>query len=64
MGKQWGELLLQERIQAAKSLLSGTDLRISEISRQVGIGDYNYFSKIFKRETGRSPREYRREKGV
>lgn len=63
-GKTVGELLLQERIQAAKSLLSGTDLRISEISRQVGIGDYNYFSKIFKRETGRSPREYRREKGV
>ena len=49
------------RIHLAKQLLGDTDLPIYEISDRVGINDYNYFTKIFKRETGLLPTAYRKE---
>lgn len=49
------------RIHLAKKLLGDTDAPIYEIADQVGICDYNYFTKIFKRETGILPRVYRKE---
>ena len=48
------------RIQKAKHLLSTTNLNISEIAEEVGIEDYNYFTKIFKIEENCTPREYRK----
>lgn len=47
------------RIRQAQKLLSSSDRRIHDIAVQVGIPDYNYFSKVFKRVSGCSPREYR-----
>ncbi|MBQ9112644.1 MAG: PocR ligand-binding domain-containing protein [Clostridia bacterium] len=47
------------RLEEACSLLESTDMRITEIAGKVGIADYNYFSKIFRRAYGMSPREYR-----
>ncbi|WP_418667651.1 response regulator transcription factor [Allofournierella sp.] len=50
------------RIQYAKELLETTPMRINEITEKVGYGfDYN-FTKIFKKETGFTPREYREQK--
>ena len=49
----------QLRIQKAKELLSGTDLPIGEIAARVGIGDYNYFSKVFKRVCSCTPSRFR-----
>lgn len=48
------------RLQKSKEYLIDTNLNISEISTLVGINDYNYFSKIFKLETGMTPREFRK----
>ncbi|ONI43690.1 hypothetical protein AN641_09240 [Candidatus Epulonipiscioides gigas] len=48
------------RIQMAKNLLSSTNLPISEVASLVGVDDYNYFSKIFKKEEQCTPREYRK----
>lgn len=48
------------RIARAKELLSGTDIPVSEIGELVGYDNPLYFSKIFKKNTGLSPREYRR----
>ena len=48
------------RIARAKELLTGTDIPISEIGELVGYDNPLYFSKIFKKNTGLSPREYRR----
>lgn len=50
----------QLRIQMAKHLLSNTDLPIAIIATKVGIGDYNYFSKVFKKEAKCTPREFRK----
>lgn len=49
------------RIAQAKKLLRETVLPISVISEQCGFTDYNYFCRIFKKETGMSARTFRRE---
>ncbi|MNY77182.1 DNA-binding transcriptional regulator AraC [compost metagenome] len=45
----------------AKKLLGDSDYPVYEIAGQVGIPDYNYFTKAFKRETGVLPTVYRKE---
>lgn len=57
------EYLARRRISEAKALLSNTALEIGEIGRMVGYPDRNYFSMVFRRMEGVSPREYRRTKG-
>ena len=48
------------RISEAKKLLKNTGLSIKEISERTGFFDSNYFSNSFKKETGVSPKEYRK----
>lgn len=43
-----------------KQLLLQSDCSIAEIAAQVGIPDYNYFAKLFRRQEGMSPSKYRR----
>lgn len=45
----------------AKSLLSGTDMLITDISESLGFEDPLYFSRVFKKNAGVSPREYRKK---
>ena len=47
------------RMNAAKSMLENTNMQISEISFSVGFDDQYYFSRIFKKLTGVSPRAFR-----
>lgn len=47
------------RIQNAKTLLVESDMPMREISTSVGINDSFYFSKLFKKLTGQTPRDYR-----
>jgi AraC-like DNA-binding protein len=47
------------RINAAKSMLKNSALTVTEISQRVGFDDQYYFSRLFKKMTGVSPREYR-----
>ena len=54
-------MIAQRRIQAAKALLSQSDIPVSAIAETVGISDYNYFSKIFRKAAGVSPSEFRRQ---
>lgn len=54
-------MINDKRMKAAKKLLSYNNYHISDISFLVGINDYNYFSKIFRKNYGISPREYRKQ---
>lgn len=47
------------RISKAKEMLRFTDKTVEEIGREVGIEDGNYFSRVFKRVEGVSPKKYR-----
>lgn len=53
--------LTNVRINVAKDLLKNSSVKIGNISDAVGIPDQLYFSKLFKKHTGKSPNEYRRE---
>jgi signal transduction histidine kinase/AraC-like DNA-binding protein len=48
------------RVQQARLLLKRTHKSITEIALEVGFSGSSYFSRIFHRETGVSPAEYRR----
>lgn len=51
--------LVNIRLNAAKELLSTTDMKTMEIAERIGYPDVNYFSYFFKKNYGISPREYR-----
>lgn len=55
------EYLTHVRIERAKELLAANTLSITEIAGLVGYSDAAYFSRIFSRETGRTPRAYRQQ---
>lgn len=52
--------LQQVRITHAKRMLRFTDKSIEEIGLECGIGELNYFSRVFKKLEGISPSEFRR----
>lgn len=54
--------LTNVRINAAKDLLKNTNINVGNISDAVGISDNLYFSKLFKKHTGKAPKEYRNGK--
>ena len=51
--------LQQVRITHAKRMLRFTDKSIEEIGLECGIGELNYFSRVFKKLEGVSPSEFR-----
>jgi two-component system response regulator YesN len=54
------DFLTRRRMDEAKRLLLGDpDRNIGQIAEAAGYRDPNYFSRVFRRETGLSPREYR-----
>lgn len=60
MGVRLTEYINAQRIERAKELLASTDIKIKDVAAQVGIADQLYFAKVFKKETGVPPREFRR----
>lgn len=47
------------RITRAKNLLRDTDISVSRIAQMIGFDNLGYFSRIFKKSTGLTAREYR-----
>ena len=54
------EYVTSKRIEHAVFLLNSTSMQISTIALYCGITDVQYFSKIFKKQIGKSPSEYRK----
>ena len=61
-GETFSEYLNRIRIRAATRLLKNSGLSINEIASQTGYSDAVYFSKVFKRLMGMSPRAYKQIK--
>lgn len=49
----------EKRIQHGILLLHSTGLQIQTIASYCGIPDVNYFTKLFKKKVGKTPKEYR-----
>lgn len=60
-GTSVADFIRNKRTSMAEELIRNTDQKISEIAQAVGFYDYNYFSKVFRKSYGLSPRDYRRE---
>ncbi len=59
MGESFVEYLTQKRMARAKQLLRQTGKRSGEIAYEVGYKDPRYFSFVFKKTQGCTPRSYR-----
>ena len=60
LGVNFKSLLAALRILEARQLLvDKPQMRITEISFQVGFGDLRHFERTFKRLIGKAPKEYR-----
>lgn len=59
VGKTFVEYLTETRMEKAKELLMCSSRKTSEIGFDVGYKDSHYFSYIFKKTQGCSPKEYR-----
>lgn len=58
--KTVSEYIRDKRINHAVRLLNTTDLQIQTIAMHCGIMDVQYFTKLFKKQVGKTPNEYRK----
>lgn len=58
-GLNLSKYIMDVKIEKAKEYLAESDMRIQEISDELGFSDYRYFSTVFKKETGLTPLDYR-----
>lgn len=58
-GKTLSEYVRQKRIRHAMYLLHTTNLQVQTVAQHCGILDVQYFSKLFKNQVGKTPKEYR-----
>lgn len=54
------EYILNTKIEAAGNMLKYSDRQIGAIADYLSFGSLSYFSRVFKKKTGMSPKQYRR----
>lgn len=60
-GQTLTKFIHQTRVQEAIRLFNTTSMSVSEVALAVGYPDFSYFSKVFSKNVGCSPREYRQQ---
>ncbi len=60
-GSSFKEYLNMVRIEESKRLLANTDYSVIDIAIASGFEDQSYFSKVFKKYTGLTPKQYQRQ---
>ena len=51
------------RVERAMTLLIDSDIQIVDIARMCGFEDQSYFTKVFRKITGSTPKKYRESRG-
>lgn len=59
IGSSFKEYINMVRIEESKRLLTNTDFSIIDIAIAIGFEDQSYFSKVFKKYTGMTPKQFR-----
>ena len=59
LGRSFINYLTAMRIERAKELLTTTSLKLSTIAMEIGYNEPNYFSHVFRKVEGITPKEYR-----
>lgn len=59
-GQNFTEMIRHARIEKIKALLISTNLKLVEIADEAGYKDSKYMSRIFKKEVGMLPLDYRK----
>lgn len=57
------EYLLLQKIAGANLFLQNTQLSIQEIALRLGFCDEHYFSSLYKKKTGKTPSDFRKNRG-
>lgn len=57
-GFSFTEMLNRVRVEESKRMLAQSNIRLAAVSSGVGFANSNYFSKVFKRQTGMTPMEF------
>ena len=60
VGQGFNNYLQGVRIEKAKTLLKTTQMRVSDVAKEVGYADLKYFTKLFVKSVGVKPTEYRK----
>lgn len=60
-GQTVTEYVNEKRMQAGAHLLKSTRLQVQTVAQHCGISDVNYFSKLFKKHYGMTPKQFREE---
>ncbi|MCI3920790.1 response regulator [Paenibacillus sp. TRM 82003] len=61
-GESYIKYVTRYRMEAAKSFLA-RGMKVTEVSEKVGYHTYRHFSEVFKKATGRTPGQYKEERG-
>lgn len=61
-GKTVTEYVTETRMEKAARLLQATHLQVQTVAQHCGMSDVNYFSKVFRRRYGVSPKQFREGK--
>ncbi|WP_394921422.1 response regulator [uncultured Robinsoniella sp.] len=59
VGKSFTDFLIELRVGKALNMLKYTDLPISEVAKKTGFSSYAYFSRTFRKSTGRNAGSFR-----
>ena len=62
MNRSAGKEILRQRIALAKTLLANENLSVAQIAAECGFCNQAYLSNVFRRETGLTPKAWRRER--
>ena len=64
VGRSVAAEIRRVRMDHAQRLLAGSEMSIAQVAQQSGIGTAQHFARLFRREFGISPREYREQFAV